>query len=130
VRRSDGGETGLPVDDVAVARRLRVGALVMLRVHPWWLDLPVIGTALLGLALAAARDGRPEHAARCWGLATRLGSRQDFGVLAHPRMRSVLAGALGATVLADAETASAGSNRTEAVSQARLLLEELRFRVR
>ncbi|WP_263055034.1 BTAD domain-containing putative transcriptional regulator [Curtobacterium sp. RIT-PI-V] len=130
VRRSDGAVTGLPVDDVAVARRLRVGALVMLRVHPWWLDLPVIGTALLGLALAAARDGRPEHAARCWGLATRLGSRQDFGVLAHTRMRSVLADALGDAVLADAETASAGSNRTEAVSQARLLLEELRFRVR
>ena len=64
------------------------------------------------------------------GCALAEAGEQDFGVLAHPRMRSVLAGALGATVLADAETASAGSNRTEAVSQARLLLEELRFRVR
>lgn len=42
----------------------------------------------------------------------------------------MLADTLGATVPADAETASAGSNRAEAVSQARLLLEELRFRVR
>ncbi|ROP72354.1 BTAD domain-containing putative transcriptional regulator [Curtobacterium sp. PhB115] len=126
--RTDGAAPGLQDDDLTVAARIRVGALVMLRVHPWWLDLPVIGTALLGLALAAARSGEPAQAARCWALAARLGSRQDFGVLAHARMRPILAAALGETVLLDAETASAGWDRAEAVSRARLLLEELRFR--
>lgn len=118
--RTDAGRT-------AIARRLRVGALVMLRLHPWWLDLPVIGTAFLGLAIATARTGRPEQAARCWALATRLGSRQDFGVLLHTHVRPVLADSVGAAALADAETASTGWDRTEAVAQARLLLEELRF---
>jgi predicted ATPase/DNA-binding SARP family transcriptional activator len=127
VRRTGGTAPGLPADDVAVARRLRVGALVMLRLRPWWLDLPVIGTTLLGLALAAARTGQRDLALRCWGLTARLGSRQDFGVLAHARIRPLLADALTEAALADAETASAGWDRTEAVSRARLLLEELRF---
>ncbi|MGN8049380.1 BTAD domain-containing putative transcriptional regulator [Curtobacterium sp. 22159] len=125
--RSDGPAPRLQATEREVARRIRVGALVMLRVHPWWLDLPVMGTTLIGLAIAAARSDRPEHAARCWGFATRLGSRQDFAVLAHARVRPVLAAAVGEDALADAETASAGWDRAEAVSQARLLLEELRF---
>ncbi|WIB77268.1 BTAD domain-containing putative transcriptional regulator [Curtobacterium sp. MCPF17_002] len=124
-----GAEPRLQADAnrTAVARRLRVGALVMLRVHPWWLDLPVIGTAFLGLAIAAARTGRADHAARCWSFATRLGSRQDFAVLLHTRVRPVLAAVVGDAALADAETASAGWDRAEAVARARLLLEELRF---
>ncbi|MBA8989081.1 putative ATPase/DNA-binding SARP family transcriptional activator [Curtobacterium pusillum] len=125
----DGAEPRLLAERsrTVVARRLRVGALVMVRIHPWWLDLPVIGTAFLGLALAAVRAGRPDHAARCWSFATRLGSRQDFAVLQHDRMRPLLADVVGEPLLGDAETASAGWDRAEAVSRARLLLEELRF---
>ncbi|TCK66283.1 BTAD domain-containing putative transcriptional regulator [Curtobacterium sp. PhB136] len=129
VGRSDGTEPGLPAVATTspIARRMRVGALVMLRLHPWWLDLPVIGTALLGLALAAARLGDHDRAARCWGLASRFGSRQDFAVLAHARIRPLLVEVLGDRTVLDAETASAGWDRAEAVAQARLLLEELRF---
>ena len=54
-----GRTAGTAPDLQAVARTLRVQALVMLRLHPRWLDLPVVGTALLGLAVAAARSGRP-----------------------------------------------------------------------
>ncbi|WP_413600718.1 BTAD domain-containing putative transcriptional regulator [Curtobacterium sp. Curtsp57] len=124
--RPAGAGPGLPSGS-EVPRRLRVGALVMLRLHPWWIDLPVIGTTLLGLAVAAARQGAADHAARCWGLARRLGSRQDFAVLAHDRLRGVLGAVVGAGPLVDAETASAGWDRAEAVSRARVLLEELRF---
>lgn len=110
-----------------VARRLRVAALVLLRTRRTWLDLPVLGTALLGLALVAARSGRPADAARCWALAARFGSRQDFAVLAHARIRPIVAGCVGDRALEDAETASTGWDRVEAVGRARLLLEELRF---
>ncbi|UXN26301.1 AAA family ATPase [Curtobacterium flaccumfaciens] len=127
VSRTAGSAPGLPATDVAVARRLRVGALVMLRLHPWWLDLPVIGTTLLGLALAAVRTGQSDFAAQAWGVTARLGSRQDFGVLAHTRMRPLLVTALGDAAVKDAETASAGWDRAEAVSRARALLEQLRF---
>ena len=126
--RTGGAAPRLQAAERDVARRIRVGALVMLRLHPWWLDLPVIGTTLAGLAVAAARSGEPEHAARCWAFATRFGSRQDFAVLLHSRLRPLLADAVGESALADAETASAGWDRAEAVSRARLLLEELRFR--
>ncbi|WP_413398549.1 hypothetical protein [Curtobacterium sp. CT11-45] len=102
----------------------------MIRVHPWWLDLPVIGTTLAGLAVAAARSDRPAEAARCWGAAMRFGTRQDFAVLAHGRLRPLLVDALGEARVADAETASAGWDRTEAVARARTLLEDLRYAFR
>ncbi|WIE64654.1 BTAD domain-containing putative transcriptional regulator [Curtobacterium sp. MCLR17_036] len=127
-----GGGPGLPADPpdhTVTARRLRVAALVMLRLRPWWLDLPVVATALLGLALVTARRGTLGEAARCWGLAHRLCSRQDFAVLAHARVRPLLVQALGAEAVADAETASAGWDRTEAVARGRELLEGLRFPV-
>ncbi|MBT2501933.1 BTAD domain-containing putative transcriptional regulator [Curtobacterium sp. ISL-83] len=128
--RADGAAPGLQAPEREVARRVRVRALVMVRLHPGWLDLPVVGTAMLGLALAATRSGRPDLAARCWAFATRFGSRQDFAVLEHARIRPLLeaaGGAAAAGALTDAETASAGWDRTEAVAQARALLEELRF---
>jgi predicted ATPase/DNA-binding SARP family transcriptional activator len=129
-RRADGSAPRLQDDERAVARRIRIGALVMIRVHPWWLDLPVLGTTLAGLALAAARSGHPEGAARCWGAATRFGTRQDFAVLAHRRLRPIIVEAVGADLVTDAETASAGWDRAEAVSRARLLLEDLRYAFR
>ena len=119
-------EPGLQAAQQAVARRLRVGSLVMLRLHPAWLDLPVIGTALVGIALVALRRGMHDEAARCWGLATRLGSRQDFAVLASRRLRPLFVDTVGADVVADAETASAGQDRAEAVRAVRAVLEELR----
>jgi predicted ATPase/DNA-binding SARP family transcriptional activator len=124
--RSGGTAPSLQADQQAIARHLRIGALVMLRLHPWWLDLPVIGTALVGIALVALRRGMHAEAARCWGLATRFGSRQDFAVLAHRRLRPLLVDVLGADALVDAETASAGRDRAEAVRALRALLEELR----
>lgn len=119
--RRDGAEPGLQ----DVARTLRVQTLVMLRLHPRWLDLPVVGTALLGLALAAARDGHHADAARCWALARRFGSRQDFAVLAHARIRPLVVHAAGEDTVGHAETASTGWDRAEAVRQVRVLLEEL-----
>lgn len=109
-----------------VARTLRVQTLVMLRLRTWWLDLPVVGTALLGLAVAAVRAGRSAEAARCWALARRFGSRQDFGVLTHARLRPLVVAAVGERATVDAETASAGWDRAEAVRRTRVLLEELR----
>ena len=129
-RRTDGAAPCLQDAERAVAHRIRIGALVMIRVHPWWLDLPVLGTTLVGLAVAAARSGRPAEAARCWGAAMRFGTRQDFAVLAHARLRPLLVDAVGEGPVADAETASAGQDRTEAVARARLLLEELRYAFR
>lgn len=126
----DGAAPRLQADERAVARRIRKAALVMIRVHPWWLDLPVIGTTLAGLAVAAARSDRPAEAALCWGAAMRFGTRQDFAVLAHGRLRPLLVDALGAARVADAETASAGWDRTEAVARARTLLEDLRYAFR
>ncbi|WP_439692947.1 BTAD domain-containing putative transcriptional regulator [Curtobacterium sp. SP.BCo] len=128
--RSVGVAPRLQDDERAVAGRILVGAVVMMRLHPWWLDLPVLGTTLAGLAVAAARSGRPAEAARCWGAATRLGTRQDFAVLAHGRLRPLLVDAIGADSVADAETASAGWDRAEAVSLTRTLLEELRYAFR
>jgi predicted ATPase/DNA-binding SARP family transcriptional activator len=127
---ADGAVPRLRDDERAVARRIRSTALVMIRVHPWWLDLPVIGTTMAGLAVAAARSGRPTDAARCWGVAVRFGTRQDFAVLAHGRLRPLLVAAVGEGPVADAETASAGWDRTEAVAGARALLEDLRYAFR
>ncbi|KQS10132.1 hypothetical protein ASG04_06035 [Curtobacterium sp. Leaf183] len=123
-----GRTAGTAPDLQAVARTLRVQALVMLRLHPRWLDLPVVGTALLGLAVAAARSGRHGEAARCWALARRFGSRQDFAVLAHDRLRPLVVDVVGEQTVADAETASTGWDRAEAVARARLLFEELGVR--
>jgi hypothetical protein len=128
----DGADPGLPSGDARpdldqVARRIRVGALVMLRLHPWWLDLPVVGTAALGLALhGAATAGDPDLVARAWGLACRFGSRQDFAVLAHTRVRPLVAAHVGQERLRDAETASGRWDRSEAVVQARAVFEALR----
>ncbi len=125
--RSDGAAPGLPAAELAVARRIRVGTLVQLRLRQARRDVPVIGTALAGLAIAYARTGRPDTAAACWGTLTRIGSRQDFAVLAHARLRPLLAEAVGEPALADAETAAAGRDRTEAVSWVRRVLEDARL---
>lgn len=127
VRRSGGPLPRLPVGDRDVARRLRVATLVLLRMRLGWVDLPVVGTTLAGLAVAALRTDRPDEALRCWALAVRLGTRQDFAVLAHPRLRAMVVEAAGADRVADAETASARLDRDEAVDATRVLLEALRF---
>ena len=128
--RADGGTPRLQDGDRDVAHRIRVGALVQLRLETAWPDLPVLGTAMIGIGIAAARAGRPGEAARCWAIATRVGSRQDFAVLAHARVRPVLADVVGERALVDAETASAGWTRAEAVARARTLLEGLRYAFR
>lgn len=111
----------------AVARRLRVSALVALRLPGLWTDLPVVGVALLGVTLHAAGTGaEPALVARAWGVAVRLGARQDFAVLNRGRVRPLVAAVTGETLLADAETASAGLSRTEAVAAARTVTEALR----
>lgn len=48
-------------------------------------------------------------------------------MLAHTRMRPLLVTALGDPAVTDAEKASAGWDRAEAVSRARTLLERMRF---
>jgi hypothetical protein len=89
--------------------------------------MPVIGTALAGLAVASARTGRPATAAACWGAIRRIGSRQDFAVLAHDRLRRLLVEVVGEAALTDAEAAAAGWDRTEAASRVRTLLEDTRL---
>lgn len=89
--------------------------------------MPVIGTALAGLAIAFARADRPDAAAGSWGALTRLGSRQDFAVLAHARLRPVLARVVGEQALADAEAAAAGWDPSEAAARVRVLLEDARL---
>ncbi|WP_217483605.1 hypothetical protein [Curtobacterium sp. Csp2] len=88
--------------------------------------MPVVGTALLGLAIALLRDGRTADAARCWAVATRVGTRQDYAVLAHARVRPLLVAGVGEQALADAETTSSGWGPDEVVVRTRALLEELR----
>ena len=127
VDRSGGAAPGLPAAELSVARRIRVGTLVQLRLRQVRRDVPVIGTALAGLAIAYVRTGRPAAAAACWGTLTRIGSRQDFAVLAHARLRPLLAEVVGEQALADAETAAAGRDRTEAVSWVRGVLEDARL---
>ncbi|WP_288468266.1 BTAD domain-containing putative transcriptional regulator [uncultured Curtobacterium sp.] len=124
--RSDGAGTRLPAGERDVARRLRTGALVQLRLRSAWLDMPVVGTALLGLAIALLRDGRTADAARCWAVATRVGTRQDYAVLAHARVRPLLVAGVGEQALADAETTSSGWGPDEVVVRTRALLEGLR----
>ncbi|MBM7803038.1 putative ATPase/DNA-binding SARP family transcriptional activator [Curtobacterium luteum] len=130
VDETRGGGAGLTDAEREVARRMRNATLALLRVRPWWTDLPVVGTTLAGLAVAAARDGLTGEAARCWALARRFGTRQDFAVLAHARLRPLLAAAVGDDVLANAETASARWERDEAEAATRVLLEDLRDAVR
>ncbi len=125
--RSGGAATGLPAAEAAIARRIRVGALVQLRLRDARRDMPVIGTALAGLAVASARTGRPATAAACWGAIRRIGSRQDFAVLAHDRLRRLLVEVVGEAALTDAEAAAAGWDRTEAASRVRTLLEDTRL---
>lgn len=125
-RRDEGG-AGLPAAELAVARRIRVGTIVQLRVRNARRDMPVVGTALAGLAVAYARAGRPETAAACWGAVVRLGSRQDFAVLAHTRLRPLLVDAVGDALLTDAEASAAAWDRTEAVARVRALLETARL---
>ena len=47
-------------------------------------------------------------------------------MLAHRRLRPLLVDVVGADAVVDAETASAGWDRAEAVTALRALLEELR----
>ncbi|PZF62274.1 hypothetical protein DEI92_01880 [Curtobacterium sp. MCBD17_034] len=129
-RERDGGAPRLPDDGRATeaARVAKVGALVAIRIGAWWLDLPVIGDALIAVALWGATTQRvePGLVAAIWGTAVRVGARQDLAVLRYERVRGVLARWTGRAALADAETASAGLDRAEAVARARALLEQVR----
>lgn len=131
--RSAGAGTGLQDGREAradVARQVRVSALVALRTPALWNDLPVVGTAVLGAALEAISRGddapTPALVAAAWGSALRLGARQDFAVLGHRRLRPLVVAAVGEALVADAETASAGTSRAEAVAAARAVLEAIR----
>lgn len=131
--RSAGAGTGLQDGREAradVARQVRVRALVALRTPALWNDLPVVGTAVLGAALEAISRGAdaptPALVAAAWGSALRLGARQDFAVLGHRRLRPLVVAAVGEALVADAETASAGTSRAEAVAAARAVLEAIR----
>ncbi|WIB13682.1 hypothetical protein [Curtobacterium sp. MCPF17_052] len=110
-----------------LARQVRVSALVALRMPSLWNDLPVVGTAVLGAALEAIDRGvDPALVAAAWGSALRLGARQDFAVLGHGRLRPLVVAAVGEALVVDAETASAGMSRAEAVAAARAALEAVR----
>jgi predicted ATPase/DNA-binding SARP family transcriptional activator len=110
-----------------IARQVRVSALVALRTPSLWNDLPVVGTAVLAAVLEAiSRRADPTLVAAAWGSALRLGARQDFAVLGHGRLRPLVVAAVGEDRAADAETASAGVSRAEAVAAARAVLEAIR----
>ncbi|PYY34854.1 BTAD domain-containing putative transcriptional regulator [Curtobacterium sp. MCBD17_030] len=110
-----------------LARQVRVSALVALRMPSLWNDLPVVGTAVVGAALEAIDRGVDSAlVAAAWGSALRLGARQDFAVLRHGRLRPLVVAAVGEALVVDAETASAGMSRAEAVAAARAALEAVR----
>jgi predicted ATPase/DNA-binding SARP family transcriptional activator len=129
--RRDGRESSLQTDATArdAARAIRVTDLVTIRMEAWWLDLPVVGTGLAGLAVWGAVTGEIDAAtiATLWGIARRVGARQDFAVMTHASIRPILVEVVGERALADAETASAGVDRAEAVAAARAVLEEIRI---
>ncbi|MFZ7087381.1 BTAD domain-containing putative transcriptional regulator [Curtobacterium sp. RRHDQ10] len=138
---------GLDTDDARrTARALRVSAIVMLRLRPWFLDLPVVATGVLGVALWGARTGALDRTttARLWATAIRFGSRQDFAVLRHDRIRSRLVALLAGgehesdgsrpggsgspdRLLADAESALAGVGRDELVAATVATLTAIRI---
>ncbi|GAA1492841.1 BTAD domain-containing putative transcriptional regulator [Curtobacterium herbarum] len=128
--RSAGAGAGLQDGREAradIARQVRVSALVALRKPSLWNDLPVVGTAVLAAALdAIGRRADPALVAAAWGSALRLGARQDFAVLGHGRLRPLVVAAVGEALVADAETASAGTSRAEAAAAARAVLEAIR----
>jgi predicted ATPase/DNA-binding SARP family transcriptional activator len=115
-----------------VARRARVGALVLLRINPWWLDMPVVGTGIVGVIVWGVASGRvaPADLVALWGQSVRLGARQDFAVLERTRLRAIVAEVTGEQALLDAETASAGQSRDEAVGVSRALLERVVYAFR
>jgi hypothetical protein len=104
----------------------------MLRLAPWWLDLPVVGTGMAGLVIWGASTGRiaVDDLVALWGQTTRLGARQDFAVLLRERLRRIVAAVTGEQALLDAETASAGQSRAEAIATSRALLEKVVYAFR
>ena len=90
------------------------------------MDLPVVGTALLAVALWGATTGLlpAPLCARAWGAARRLRSRQDLAVLRHDAVRSVLTRTIDPAVLDDAEARVASLTQADAIGAARAVLEE------
>ncbi|KQO63600.1 BTAD domain-containing putative transcriptional regulator [Curtobacterium sp. Leaf261] len=132
------GDVALDPDEARrTARDLRVSAIVMLRLRPWFLDLPVIATGLLGVAVWGARTGHlePDVVATLWATASRFGSRQDFAVLAHTRLRRRLVLSLAVdgdepaadALLATAERVSAGGTRDDVLRTATAVLGAVRI---
>jgi hypothetical protein len=121
----------LDVDDARrTARDQRVSAIVMLRLRPWFLDLPVIATGIVGVALWGARTGELDRGtvAELWASAVRFGSRQDFAVLRLDRLRPRLAALLGDDrILADAERAVASGDRDGVIAATIATLTAIRI---
>jgi predicted ATPase/DNA-binding SARP family transcriptional activator len=145
VRDRVGEDAALAADEAQrTARDLRVSVVVMLRLRPWFLDLPVIATGALGVAVWGARTGHlePSVVAALWATAARFGSRQDFAVLGHDRIRARLVETLAArsdagsapgsaagaeALLAAAEATAAVQSRDEVLAAGSAALAAIRI---
>ncbi|MFF1878575.1 ATP-binding protein [Leifsonia sp. NPDC058230] len=121
------------IDDMARALRTRI--LVNHRLQSSYIDKPVLGAGLLGLAcwmLAPRTDleRSPEWfqaGFELFAIADRINARQDQASLNRERLRNELAGAWGAERPDAARALYAEVSRNDAASRGLELLHDLRF---
>lgn len=118
-----------------LARELRTRMLVSHRFQSSYVDKPVVGSGLLGLA-GWMLEPSNEHSAdpdwldagfRMYGLATRMNARQDLPSLNRVLLRDELVAAHGAERVDAAVAAAADLPRDEAAAAAYALLQSLRY---
>ncbi|MFE4470937.1 BTAD domain-containing putative transcriptional regulator [Leifsonia sp. NPDC056824] len=134
-------EAGIPDTDpltrtetAEAARRLRVRVLVNARLSPQYLDKPVIGTGLLGVAIwmldaevgAARGDDWVDAGLELFALAARANSRQDIVSLHRPALTERVRRTWGEERLAAAQAAAAAIGRDAAAVRGLALLGEIR----
>ncbi|WP_170061975.1 ATP-binding protein [Compostimonas suwonensis] len=111
-----------------LARRIRTAVVVTHRMRPNFIDRPVLGSALIGIAAwlvleADAASGAPRGelgrlAAEALALSARLAARQDVPSLRRDRLAAEFAELLGAEALENANARTAPLTREESVERA------------
>jgi hypothetical protein len=107
------------------AKRLRSRILATHRARPQYLDLPVLGCALVGLA-AWLMPGHADEALPMLALAERLGSRQDSPALSREAHFARASALFGPVAVADARARVADVDPRRSAALAFTLLKESR----
>lgn len=121
-------------DTEAAAKRLRTRVLVSGRLNPPYLDKPVIGTGLLGVAIwmldaevgAARGDAWVDMGLELFALAERANSRQDIGSLRRAPLAARARRVWGDDRLDAAQAAASGLTRDAAAVRGLALLRDVR----